>query len=1603
MKRRKWHVLLTSALIASMTMQTFAAAWQQNSDSTWSWVNDDGSKLTNSWKQDPDGNWYHLDVNGIMQTGWIIDESGNRYFLNPNVNDPQGSMAVGWKLINNVWYFFNTVHDGTYGKSLTGWQWIDGYCYYFDQDGKMLANTMTPDGYTVNEDGRWAQNGVVVYEVGKGISTIQTPLSSPGTIHSSGGTSSGGSGGSGGGSGGGGSSGGSSSSSRTYSYTVFCIDVDTGEVIESYELSGKRGTTLTFDYSFDGYNYYSGDTVVELSSDNAEFTLYYKQKTEDPNTPETPEETEYTYTIHYVDMETGNILNSITDSGNEGSVIEIEKLTFDGYKLAANNSYEFTLSSDGMVKFVYYEPVRAEDEKETYEYIIQYVCEDEILGEFTGTAEENTVIKIEYPEFSGYEVKDGQETEFTLTENTTITIEYEKEASPATPSEPDETLYDYTVECINFNTDDVIATYTGKGEADSEINPNYEIDGYTIMDEYSFELSEDNLTFEIYYTEDKEEASYTVYLVDDQTQDELKTITDTGIIGEEITIDEEIEGYQIASENTFTLTEDNQEFTIYYSEIADLMPYTFVQIDIDTDEEIGQEVIYGELNEVINLNPNDFSIDGYKLLGDIPDSVRISSIESNNTLKLFYKEINEFEPEKQDVSYTIEFVSEHDRDVHIFDDQTGIGKDGDEIPVYFMTEITLQDGTMWKAIGDSPRLFTLKFGTVNVFTVEFEYVGMADEEEDTLYPYEIRYVAEDTGATLGVNKGYANEGKIISFRNTFDGYSFKDDTNYLKVSSNEADNKIEVVFKRTSFPGPDKNPNTGEYDMNNWTVVFVDQNGVHLMENVSGKSLINGMLYIDYPNTIDLGDGNVYRAVVDSPYIKMQEGTTPKTIEIEYTKGDPSETKLDEWKQTAQEAKNEFYNTTPFDYKVIYRERNSWNDIGMYVGVNTKDSYISIPAVQIDEYEVPENELGGFDLTEDGMIEYTDYVRFASGSSNQGVEIPYTITFEDSEGNDLFPSYTGRVSGERENSIVNFTVYFPETFTDSEGNVWRAEESSPQVFKIDALSLHDNLNTIHYNMTYENKMDDFVIKNEAEGLDKLREFFMSTNDTEEHTIYLIGENYNPKDMIPGDLQSIYDIKAYGNAVMDSFEIDGTTYTVSKITFRRSFYPDNCTHVWEITSQTSGGCLVNGSETITCQKCGEEHEIILPALGHIDLDYDTVCDNCGERAFETMLGDELIVNWESGDLDIGNYQFTYVCIDDDYNGTGKMLYMATEDMNNAVYGEYSSNGYAEFNNSNLRDFLNEEFLDGLGELRNALENVDSNRITMLTKEQYDYYKENSENQYAFPDGVFLTTTVSADGTKVVLTDGTEVTPDEANNYGVRPIILLDAPDTSDTVNKTTWNIGDVQARTIGGVTYLFRCIDDNYKDKTNTSKRMALFLCETVIPADIIDNPTTENYETLFFGDDNNYKFSDVNQWLVDNSQDVLFSISSVNVGVDSSYSGSTGENKFSQLNERDLRKTNFSQTQTMYSDLFILSVEEALEYKNYLWKFEDSSMENPNTQIRPYCLGYWLRTPETGTDDMIYSVNLQNGTIEPVSVKATEGNDYSVMGIRPAFVMPQYE
>ena len=154
MVRKGFRNLAIGMAACMMFLQSFPALALENTEGKW---------------QMEEKAWTFVNAKGEKQKGWIVSE-GAWYLL----KEDSGTLQTGWwKSPSGKWFFFNTAHDGSFGKLCAGWQWIDGYCYYFeDQDSAHLGELLTAgtkDGYSVDEDGRWVENGKPVYEQGKGL------------------------------------------------------------------------------------------------------------------------------------------------------------------------------------------------------------------------------------------------------------------------------------------------------------------------------------------------------------------------------------------------------------------------------------------------------------------------------------------------------------------------------------------------------------------------------------------------------------------------------------------------------------------------------------------------------------------------------------------------------------------------------------------------------------------------------------------------------------------------------------------------------------------------------------------------------------------------------------------------------------------------------------------------------------------------------------------------------------------------------------------------------------------------------------------------------------------------------------------------------------------------------------------------------------------------------------------------------------------------------------------------------------------------------------------------------------------------------------------
>lgn len=127
----------------------FNSGWKKSGE-VWYYYDTNGRKTT-GWLLD-NGKWYWLDSSGAMKTGWMLNESdGFWYYLKPD-----GSMAEGWNPINGFWYYFAPQTEGSPGWSLVNGRWVyEKPETSYRPHGAMYSGCVTPDGYTVAEDGAW--------------------------------------------------------------------------------------------------------------------------------------------------------------------------------------------------------------------------------------------------------------------------------------------------------------------------------------------------------------------------------------------------------------------------------------------------------------------------------------------------------------------------------------------------------------------------------------------------------------------------------------------------------------------------------------------------------------------------------------------------------------------------------------------------------------------------------------------------------------------------------------------------------------------------------------------------------------------------------------------------------------------------------------------------------------------------------------------------------------------------------------------------------------------------------------------------------------------------------------------------------------------------------------------------------------------------------------------------------------------------------------------------------------------------------------------------------------------------------------------------------
>lgn len=117
--------------------------WMQD-EKGWRFMNPDGTAYLDTWVY-VNNRWYRLGADGYMLERWAM-VNNVWYYLMPE----SGEMKTGWLFDGQSWYYLDES-----GAMKTGWIFTNGGWYYLGADGRLLLNTVTPDGYQVDGSGKW--------------------------------------------------------------------------------------------------------------------------------------------------------------------------------------------------------------------------------------------------------------------------------------------------------------------------------------------------------------------------------------------------------------------------------------------------------------------------------------------------------------------------------------------------------------------------------------------------------------------------------------------------------------------------------------------------------------------------------------------------------------------------------------------------------------------------------------------------------------------------------------------------------------------------------------------------------------------------------------------------------------------------------------------------------------------------------------------------------------------------------------------------------------------------------------------------------------------------------------------------------------------------------------------------------------------------------------------------------------------------------------------------------------------------------------------------------------------------------------------------------
>lgn len=444
------------------------------------------------------------------------------------------------------------------------------------------------------------------------------------------------------------------------------------------------------------------------------------------------------YTIYYKDIDTDEPLDEITENNQtykDEITWEVDDDTISGYYPEDPTSQTIEIGT-GTNELTFYFRKRAD-----LYYKVNYlevVTEEQLADpkyEYDQTfGDEVTEDAIPIP---GYTALDPTTQTFTIDENNEITFYYKKRDDLS-----------YTVYYLEEGTDEEVSdpkvvteNVVFNEEVTEEAIP---VDGFNPLDPTTqtivIKLEDNTITF---YYERRTDLSYTVYFLEEGTDEELMepwVIEDQTFEAEVTESAPYIEGYyaQDPTEKTIQIGTGTNEITFYYTKKNDIR-YIVYYLEQGTEEEVNSPKDVGERTYHETVTETAIDVDGYLKLEPTSQTMVLEDNGGDgygdNVFKFYYARMNE-------LTYSVHYIDE-DTDEEIWDTLNVGNKTFEE-------EVTETAIEIPGYVAQSPTSQTIEIGTgANV--INFYYNKRTD------LSYVINFIEQDTGNILRQQKTVGNQ------------------------------------------------------------------------------------------------------------------------------------------------------------------------------------------------------------------------------------------------------------------------------------------------------------------------------------------------------------------------------------------------------------------------------------------------------------------------------------------------------------------------------------------------------------------------------------------------------------------------------------------------------------------------------------------------------------------------------------------------------------------------------------------------------------------------------------------------------------------------------